>query len=84
MIMLARRVSQISTGPACPARLAAVRLRRTCGKPILAAPPVQAIQTSHTWKRSIEYARLEKKLLEPKADRRYMEGNMTDLFWQRP
>ncbi|MFC1793498.1 hypothetical protein ACFL3Q_07925 [Planctomycetota bacterium] len=43
--MLEKRVSQISIGPACPARLAAARLRRACCGPILAAPPVRAIQT---------------------------------------
>ena len=46
MTVLAKRVSQISIGPAYPARLAAARLRRACGGPILAAPPVRAIQTS--------------------------------------
>jgi len=43
--VLAKRVSQISIGPACPARLAAARLRRACWVPILAPPPVRAIQT---------------------------------------
>jgi len=84
MTVIVKRVSQISIGPACPARLAAARLRRACGEPILAAPPVRAIQASHTWKRSIEYARLGKNLLELQADKTYMKGNMTDLFWQRP
>ena len=46
MTVLANRVSQISVGPACPARLAAARLRRAGARPILAAPPVRAIQTS--------------------------------------
>jgi hypothetical protein len=45
MTMLPKRASQISIGPACPARLAAARLRRALGGPILAAPPVRAIQT---------------------------------------
>jgi hypothetical protein len=43
--VLAKRVSQISIGPACPARLAAARLRRACWVPILATPPVRAIQS---------------------------------------
>jgi integrase len=43
--VLAKRVSQISIGPACSARLAAARLRRACWVPILAPPPVRAIQT---------------------------------------
>jgi len=46
MTVLTKRVSRISVGPACPARLAAARLRRACGGPILAPPPVRAIQTS--------------------------------------
>ena len=46
MTVLAKRVSQISIEPACSARLAAARLRRACGGPILAAPPVRAIQAS--------------------------------------
>jgi hypothetical protein len=46
MMALAKRVSQISIRPACPARRAAARLRRACWGPILAAPPVRAIQTS--------------------------------------
>jgi len=46
MTMVAKRVSQISVGPACPARLAAARLRRAGSRPILAAPPVRATQTS--------------------------------------
>jgi hypothetical protein len=44
--VLAKRVSQISNGPVCPARLAAARLRRAFVWPILAAPPVRATQTS--------------------------------------
>jgi hypothetical protein len=43
-----RRVSQIKLRPACPARRAAARLRRAWHGPILAAPPVRAIQTSIT------------------------------------
>jgi hypothetical protein len=39
------RVSQVSIEPACPARLAAARLRRACYRPILAPPPIRAIQT---------------------------------------
>jgi hypothetical protein len=46
MIVPAKRVSQINIEPACPARLAAARLRRACWGPILAPPPVRAIQTS--------------------------------------
>jgi len=46
MKMLAKRVSQISSEPVCPARLVAARLRRACWGPILAPPPVRAIQTS--------------------------------------
>ena len=43
--MLTKKGSQISIGPACPARLAAARLRRAFVLPILAAPPVRATQT---------------------------------------
>ena len=43
--VLTKKVSQISIGPACPARLAAARLRRAFVLPILAAPPVRATQT---------------------------------------
>jgi len=46
MTVLAKRISQISIGPVCPPRLAAARLRRACWGPILAPPPVRAIQTS--------------------------------------
>jgi hypothetical protein len=46
MTVLVKRVSQISIEPVCPARLAAARLRRACWGPILAPPPVRAIQTS--------------------------------------
>jgi len=46
MAVPAKRVSQISVGPACPARHAAARLRRALVWPILAPPPVRAIQTS--------------------------------------
>ena len=46
MTVPAKRVSQISVGPACPARHAAARLRRALVWPILAPPPVRAIQTS--------------------------------------
>ena len=84
MTVLAKRVSQISIEPACPARLAAARLRRACGGPILAAPPVRAIQSSHIRERDVKYARSGKNLLELQAGRRYMRGNMADLFWQRP
>jgi hypothetical protein len=42
-----RKVSEIHIRPACPARLAAARLRRAFAGPILAAPPVRAIQASH-------------------------------------
>ena len=44
--VLTKKVSQISIGPACPARLAAARIRRAFVLPILAAPPVRATQTS--------------------------------------
>jgi len=44
--VLTKKVRQISIGPACPARLAAARLRRAFVLPILAAPPVRATQTS--------------------------------------
>jgi len=43
--VFAKRVNQISIGPACPARHAAAMLRRACCGPILAPPPVRAIQT---------------------------------------
>ena len=46
MKVLAKRVSQISIEPVCPVRLAAAKLRRACCGPILAPPPVRAIQTS--------------------------------------
>ena len=40
------KVSEIRIRPACPARLAAAMLRRAFAGPILAAPPVRAIQAS--------------------------------------
>jgi hypothetical protein len=46
MTILVKRVSQNSIEPVCPARLTAARLRRACWGPILAPPPVRAIQTS--------------------------------------
>jgi hypothetical protein len=46
MTVLARRISQINIRPVRPARHAAARLRRAFDGPILAAPPVRAIQTS--------------------------------------
>ena len=47
MIMMpTRSISRISIRPTCPARRAAARLRRAFGRPILAAPPVRAIQVS--------------------------------------
>jgi hypothetical protein len=69
--VITRKVNRISIGPACPAQLAAARLRRACSGPILAAPPVRAIQTSHNRKRDAKYARLRKNLLELQADKRY-------------
>jgi len=80
MTVLTKRVSQISIGPACPARLAAARLRRACDGPILAPPPVRAIQTSHIRKQNVEYAHSGRNLLELQADKRYVKGNLTDLF----
>jgi len=41
------KISEIRVRPACPARLAAAMLRRAFAWPILAAPPVRAIQASH-------------------------------------
>ena len=46
MTVLIRKVSEIHIRPACPARLAAAMLRRAFVVPILAAPPVRAIQAS--------------------------------------
>ena len=46
MTILVKRVIQNSIEPVCPARLSAARLRRACWGPILAPPPVRAIQTS--------------------------------------
>jgi hypothetical protein len=46
MIMYVKKVNKVNIEPACPARLAAARLRRACWGPILAPPPVRAIQTS--------------------------------------
>jgi len=46
MKVLARKLSEIRVRPACPARLAAAMLRRAFTGPILAAPPVRAIQAS--------------------------------------
>jgi len=46
MKVLARKLSEIRVRPACPARLAAAMLRRAFAVPILAAPPVRAIQAS--------------------------------------
>jgi hypothetical protein len=40
------KISKIRVRPACPARLAAAMLRRAFEWPILAAPPVRAIQAS--------------------------------------
>ena len=44
--MYVKKVDKVNIEPACPARLAAARLRRACWGPILAPPPVRAIQTS--------------------------------------
>jgi len=44
--VVTKEVNRISVEPACPARLAAARLRRALGGPILAAPPLRAKQTS--------------------------------------
>lgn len=44
MKVLTRKLSEIRVRPACPARLAAAMLRRAFAVPILAAPPVRAIQ----------------------------------------
>jgi hypothetical protein len=57
-------------------RCAAARLRRACDGPILAAPPVRAIQTSHIQRQNVKYARLERNLLEPQADKRYVKGRI--------
>lgn len=45
MTVLAKRVSPISIGPACPARLAAAMFRRAFYVPILIRPPIRAIRT---------------------------------------
>jgi hypothetical protein len=80
MTVLVKRASQLSIEPVCPARLAAARLRRACWGPILAPPPVRAIQTSFRKKQNDEYAYLGRNLLELQADKSYMKGNLTDLF----
>jgi len=80
MTLLAKKVSQISIRPTCPARLAAARLRRAFVLPILAAPLVRAIQVSHIQKSKAKNTYLERNLLEPQADKGYMKGNLTDLF----
>jgi len=41
-----KRASEHTVRPTCPARRAAARLRRAFWRPILAAPPVRAIQVS--------------------------------------
>ena len=78
--MFKKRLSRIDIEPVCPARLAAARLRRALYGPILAAPPVRAIQTSFSRKYNIHHAQLERNLLELKAEKGYMKGNRTDLF----
>jgi hypothetical protein len=80
MIMFIKRASRINIEPVCPARLAAARLRRAFYMPILAAPPVRAIQTSFSQKHNIYNVQLERNLLELKAEKGYMKGNVTDLF----
>jgi len=54
MTVKPRKRSEIRIRPACPARLAAAMLRRAFVGPILAAPPVRAIQTSHLLQSKIE------------------------------
>ena len=76
----ARKTAQISVRPVCPARLAAARLRRAWVGPILAAPPVRAIQTYHRQQLGGESIRLGINLLELQAGKRYMNGILTDLF----
>jgi len=68
MTILVKRVSQNSIEPVCPARLAAAKLRRACWRPILAPPPVRAIQTSFSQKQNVEYAYWGRNLLELQAD----------------
>jgi len=80
MTLLAKKVRQISIRPACPARLAAARLRRAFWGPILAAPPVRAIQVSHIQKSKAKNTYLERNLLELQVDKGYVKGNLTDLF----
>ena len=46
MTVKPRKISEIRIRPACPTRLAAAMLRRAFVVPILAAPPVGAIQAS--------------------------------------
>ena len=46
MTVRPRKISEIRVRPACPAQLAAAMLRRAFAGPILAAPPVRAIQAS--------------------------------------
>jgi hypothetical protein len=80
MILFKKRLSRINIEPVCPARLAAARLRRALYVPILAAPPVRAMQTSSSRKYNIHNAQLERNLLELKVEKGYMKGNVTDLF----
>jgi hypothetical protein len=80
MILFKKRASRINIEPVCPARLAAARLRRAFYWPILAAPPVLAIQTSFSRKYNIYHVQLERNLLELEDEKEYMKGKVTDLF----
>jgi hypothetical protein len=66
------KISEIHIRPACPARLAAAMLRRAFARPILAAPPVRAIQASHIGKSKAEKNRI---VLNYEAKLVYKEKN---------
>ena len=72
MILFKKRQSRINIEPVCPARLAAARLRRALYGPILAAPPVRAIQTSFLLESGHKRLRI---LVDKDWNLVYKEGN---------
>ena len=66
------KISKIRVRPTCPARLAAAMLRRAFARPILAAPPVRAIQASHLLQSKVERERI---VLNYEAKLVYKEKN---------
>ena len=58
MTVLANRESRISIGPACPARLAAARLRRACGGPFSPRRRSERHRPRSLWNRRMENAKL--------------------------